>query len=83
LESSLRASDSASDALSAVFLLIDFPLRKTSSLLVIDWFIGRLAPRLTAPLLDNPLLDKPLDPVKAFLNVPSFSLRASMTSVVT
>jgi hypothetical protein len=82
LESSLRASDSASDALSAVFLLIDFPLRKTSSLLVIDWFIGRLAPRLTVPLLDKPLLDnplldkplldKPLDSVKAFLNVPSF-----------
>jgi hypothetical protein len=77
LESSLRASDSASDALSAVFLLIDFPLRKTSSLLVIDWFIGRLAPRLTVPLLDkplldNPLLDNPLDSEKAFLNVPSF-----------
>jgi hypothetical protein len=64
-------------------LLIDFPLRRTSSLLVIDWFIGRLAPRLTVPLLENPLLDKPLDSEKAFLNVPSFWLRASMTSVVT
>jgi hypothetical protein len=72
LEGSLRGSDSASEALSAVFLLIDFPLRKTSSLLVIDWFIGRLAPRLPVPLLGNPLLDKPLDSEKAFLNVPSF-----------